>query len=85
MKINQCNAQEKLLKSKRTEKEIQKRVLTTARKTKEKIAKQLNPMFRGKLRQDSRKGANGLTAIPSQFKQLVKLLLHKSRVISSWP
>ena len=55
MKINLCNAQEKLLKSKRTEKEIQKRMLTTARKSKEEIAKQLNPLFRVKLRQDSRK------------------------------
>ena len=43
------------LKTKRTEKEFQKRVLTTAKKSKEEIAKQLNPMFRGKLRQDSRK------------------------------
>ena len=55
MKINLCNAQEKLLKSKRTEKEFQKRMLTTAKKSKEEIAKQLNPIFRGKLRQDSRR------------------------------
>ena len=54
IKINICNAQEKFLKSKRIEKEIQKRVLTTAKKSEDEIAKQLTPIFRGKLRQDSR-------------------------------
>ena len=85
MKINLCNAQEKLLKSKRTEKEIQKRMLTTARKSKEKIAKQLNPLFRVKLRQDSRKRGQWTFGHSKPIQTNTNLLLHKSRVISSWP
>ena len=77
MKINLCNAQEKLLKSKRTEKEIQKCVLITAKKSKGEIAKQLNPMFRGKLRQDSRKRGQWAYCQSRAIQRLVNLLLHE--------
>ena len=54
VKTNLCKAQEKALKSQRTEKEYQKRVLTSSSMPPSQIKKQL-ASFKGKLRKDSTK------------------------------
>ena len=56
IKTNLCKAQEKSLKSQRTEKEIKKRVMTASAMPQNQIKKQLSS-FRRKLRKDSTKRA----------------------------
>ena len=56
LKTNLCKAQEKCLKSNRTEKEIQKRLMTAKSMPQSRIKKELGS-FKGKLRKDSTKRA----------------------------